>query len=81
MSFRVLVIPEDPTWNGYILKPLTKALLNDAGKPNAKVKQAGGGRELMITRSLQNLQRLFQLCPETRRLRDRIAEHVEAADA
>ena len=26
MSFKVLVIAEDPTWNGYILKPLTKAL-------------------------------------------------------
>lgn len=190
MSFNVLVIPEDPTWNGYILKPLTKALLDDTEKPNAKVKllenphvggydqalsairgelpnlygffdlwlfipdadrasadamenletdlqsrgipllccraqpeieiyacvafrddlpctweearahprmkeeifhpllqthgdrrQAGGGRELMIKRSLENLQRLFQLCPETRRLRDRIAEHVAAADA
>ncbi len=38
MSFKVLVIPEDPTWNGYILKPLATALLDDAGKPNAKVK-------------------------------------------
>ena len=37
MSFRVLVIPEDPTWNGYILTPLAKALLADAGKPAAKV--------------------------------------------
>ncbi len=38
MSFRVLVIPEDPTNNGYILKPLTKALVADAGKPAAVVK-------------------------------------------
>ena len=37
MSFRVLVIPEDPTWNGYILKPLAKRLLADAGKPLARV--------------------------------------------
>lgn len=37
MSFRVLVIPEDPTNNGYILKPLVEAVLTDAGKPNAKV--------------------------------------------
>ncbi len=37
MSFKVLVIPEDPTWNGYILTPLAKALLKDAGKPNARV--------------------------------------------
>ena len=187
MSFNVLVIPEDPTWNGYILKPLTKALLDDAGKPNARVKllenprvggydqalsairgelpdrygffdlwlflpdadlasadamdnleadlqsrdisllccpaqpeieiyacaafpdelpgtwrearthprlkeevfapllrrhgdprQAGGGRGMMIERSLQNLQRLFRLCPETQRLRDRIAAHLQA---
>ena len=186
MSFRVLVIPEDPTWNGYILTPLTQALLADAGKPKTVVKllenprlrgyahalraireelpdsyryfdlwlffpdadragadamrrleadlrsksipllccpaqpeveiyacvgfrddlpggwedvrthprmkeevfagllqthgdprRAGGGRETMITRSLQNLQRLFQLCPETRDLRDRIASHLQ----
>jgi hypothetical protein len=37
MSFKVLVIPEDPTHNGYILKPLVGRILNDAGKPNAKV--------------------------------------------
>ena len=38
MSFNVLVIPEDPTLNGHILKPLAERLLQDAGKPNAKVK-------------------------------------------
>ncbi|MBV6498008.1 MAG: hypothetical protein CJBNEKGG_00222 [Prosthecobacter sp.] len=37
MSFKVLVIPEDPTNNGYILKPLMEAILEDAGKPNAKI--------------------------------------------
>lgn len=37
MSFRVLVIPEDPTHNGYILKPLMEALLADAGRPQASV--------------------------------------------
>lgn len=37
MSFKVLVIPEDPTHNGYILKPLMQAILADVGKPNAKV--------------------------------------------
>jgi hypothetical protein len=37
MSYRVLVIPEDPTCNGYILKPLVTALLADAGKPSARV--------------------------------------------
>ena len=37
MSFRVLVIPEDPTQNGYILKPLVEAVLANCGKPRAKV--------------------------------------------
>lgn len=37
MSLRVLVIPEDPTHNGYILKPLVEALLADAGKQQARV--------------------------------------------
>ncbi len=37
MSFKVLVIPEDPTNNGYILKPLVEAILADAGKRRAKV--------------------------------------------
>lgn len=37
MSCRILVIPEDPTYNGYILKPLVKALAEDAGKPRARI--------------------------------------------
>ena len=37
MSFEVLVIPEDPQQNGYILKPLVEAIMRDAGKPAAKV--------------------------------------------
>lgn len=37
MSYRVLVIPEDPTYNGYILQPLVEALLARAGKPNSRV--------------------------------------------
>lgn len=36
MSIRVLVIPEDPFNNGYILKPLVDAVLADAGKSLAK---------------------------------------------
>ena len=185
MSFKVLVIPEDPTWNGYILTPLAKALLADAGRPAAKVtlltnprlggytqavrairdelpdrygffdvwlffpdadlasadamatleadlqaggisllccpaqpeveiyacvafrdklpgtwenlrihprmkedvfeplrvslkdRRPGGGRDLMMKKSLQKLPHLFQLCPETRDLRDRIARIVQ----
>jgi hypothetical protein len=37
MSFRVLVIPEDPTQNGYIPKPLVRAVVGDAGRPRARV--------------------------------------------
>ncbi|MCY3931489.1 MAG: hypothetical protein OXH70_07215 [Acidobacteria bacterium] len=37
MSFRVLVIPEDPTHNGYILKPLAEMVLAEAGRPAATV--------------------------------------------
>ena len=37
MSFKVLVIPEDPTHNGYILKPVVEALMAAVGKPAAKV--------------------------------------------
>lgn len=38
MSFRVLVIPEDPLHNGHILMPLTEAILADAGKARAQVR-------------------------------------------
>lgn len=37
MSLRVLVIPEDPSWNGYILKPLVERLLEECGKHRAFV--------------------------------------------
>jgi hypothetical protein len=37
VSFRVLVIPEDPTNNGYVLKPLVERMLAETGKPNARV--------------------------------------------
>ena len=37
MSTRVLVIPEDPTNNGYILKPVVEMVLAEAGRPTAKV--------------------------------------------
>jgi hypothetical protein len=38
VSFRVLVIPEDPTYNGYILQPIVERMLTELGKPNAHVK-------------------------------------------
>ena len=37
MSCKVLVIPEDPTYNGYVLKPLVSRILEDCGKGNARV--------------------------------------------
>jgi hypothetical protein len=37
LSFDVLVVPEDPANNGYILKPLVSRLLEECGKPNAVV--------------------------------------------
>lgn len=37
MSFKVMVVPEDPTYDSYILKPLMKRLLEECGKPNATV--------------------------------------------
>ena len=39
-------------------------------------RQPGKSRELMIKRSLRNLPLLLQLCPELKRLRDRIAAHL-----
>ena len=38
MSFRVLVIPEDPKQNGHILKPLVRALMRVSGRPAARVR-------------------------------------------
>ena len=48
-------------------------LLRRYGDP----RRPGAGRDLMVGQSLRNLRRLFQLCPELRRLRDRIAAHLE----
>ena len=38
MSLTVLVIPEDPEQNGYILRPLVRAIMQDVDRPAAKVK-------------------------------------------
>ena len=37
LSCRVLIIPEDPSYNGYILRPLISRLLRECGRGNAKV--------------------------------------------
>lgn len=38
LSFKVLVVPEDSTNNGYILKPLIEKMLAKCGKPAAEIK-------------------------------------------
>jgi hypothetical protein len=37
VSCKVLIVPEDPTHNGHILKPLIVRMLEHCGKPNAKI--------------------------------------------
>lgn len=37
MSFNVLLIPEDPVKDGYVLKPIIEAMMRAAGKPQAGV--------------------------------------------
>lgn len=37
MSFRVLITPENPEYNGYILQPLGERIMEHSGKPSAKV--------------------------------------------
>jgi hypothetical protein len=65
VSVRVLVIPEDPFNNGYILKPLVDAIRNRVGQ----------GRDLLTGMALKNLPHFYRLCPEVKVLRDRIDNH------
>ena len=44
MCFKVLIIPEDPTNNGYILKPLIKRIMKECGKQSAQVDVLGNPR-------------------------------------
>jgi hypothetical protein len=37
MSLNVLVIPENPTYNGAILQPLCERLFAECGRPRANV--------------------------------------------
>ncbi len=80
MSFRVLVIPEDPTYNGYILRPLAETMLAEAGRPNARVtvlanpKLDGYDHAVQAIKTLSNYRNLLEMCPELkepdRHLRD-----------
>jgi hypothetical protein len=47
LSFNVLVVPEDPLNNGYILRPLVTRMLAECGKGNAKVEVRTLGRKGM----------------------------------
>ena len=62
---------ENPRMKEEVFQPLLD-LYGFRGQPAA-------GREMMITRSLRNLPLLFRLCPELKRLRDRIAAHLGEA--
>lgn len=37
MSYKVLIVPEDPTYNGSILQPLIERMMRELGKANAKI--------------------------------------------
>jgi hypothetical protein len=44
LSFDVLIVPEDFTYNGYILGPLVKRMLSECGRPNAVVSPPKGSQ-------------------------------------
>ena len=46
-------------------------------REHGDARRPGGGRDLMMAQSLRNLRLLFQLCPELRCLRDRIAAYLK----
>ena len=37
MSFNVLILPEDPVKDGYVLRPIIEAMMRAAGKPQSRV--------------------------------------------
>ena len=59
MSFNVLVIAEDPMYNGIILKPLVSAVLADAGKPRAKILVADKPRSRGYADALRLVRHVF----------------------
>ena len=63
---------EDARRHRELKEKVFQPLLAEHGDPH----RPGRGRELMIEASLRKLPLLFQLCPELKELRDRIAVHV-----
>ena len=37
MSFNVLILPEDPVKDGYVLKPIIEAMMNNLHFPRSRV--------------------------------------------
>jgi len=58
MSLNVLVVPENPTYNGSILKPLCERLLTECGRPRASI-------EVMATPHTNGYQHAKGLFPDT----------------
>jgi hypothetical protein len=55
MSLNVLVVPENPTYNGAILKPLCERLLQECSKPRANIEVMANPR----TNGYEDARRLF----------------------
>jgi hypothetical protein len=55
MSLNVLVVPEDPTYNGAILKPLCERLFQECGRPRANIEVMANPR----TNGYEDAKRLF----------------------
>jgi len=50
---RVLVIPEDPTNNGYILRPLVTRIMAEVGRPHARVQVLTNPRVMGFAQAVQ----------------------------
>jgi hypothetical protein len=55
MSLNVLVVPEDPTYNGAIFKPLCERLFQECGRPRANIEVMANPR----TNGYEDAKRLF----------------------
>jgi hypothetical protein len=89
MSFNVLVIPEDPTWNGYILRPLVERVCREVGRPNANVTVLSSPRLNGFEQAVSTLQsadfhlrykhmHLWIFLPDGDLMTDAKAEHLTA---
>jgi hypothetical protein len=55
MSLNLLIVPENPTYNGAILKPLCEKLLQECGKPRANIEVLANPR----TNGYEHARKLF----------------------